>query len=228
LYAACGGVFSAAAKSRLRARISIMSKRDLFWFLAGASMTCVIGAVMLLAVFSKTPFGTEPLLASLPPWHPPTQAAATSEGSDLHAIAEQMRRQRNYQAAREAYAALEKEGALTAAEWADYADAVASIQNGALGGEPARLIDEALTADPAQPKGLWLRASLAHQQADYKDALGWWTRLQKQVPPDSPDQRIISANIEEATRLISGSPHAPHSSAQRAPELDLRLGRAIR
>jgi hypothetical protein len=206
-----------------------MSQRDLLCFLAGASTACAIGAVMLWVVFSGNQPDGNGVHASLPSWHPPTEAAAIpTAAADLHTIAEQARRQRNYSAAREAYATLEKQSALTADEWADYADVVASLQNGALGGEPARLIGEALKANPAQPKGLWLQASLAHQKARYDEALSWWKRLREQLPADSPDQRIIAANIEEAARLMAGNGPAPHPSMQRTPELDLRLGLAIR
>jgi cytochrome c-type biogenesis protein CcmH/NrfG len=206
-----------------------MTRRDLLWFLTGVSMACVIGAVMLWVVFSKSQPNAGHMQASLPSWHPPAEATATQAGGDLHAIAEQMRRQRNYSAARDAYAALEQQSALTADEWADYADVVASTQNGSLGGEPARLIAQALKLNPTQPKGLWLQASLAHQQANYENALGWWKRLREQLPPDSPDQRIISANIAEATRLMAGNGgQVPHPGVQRAPELDVRLGLAIR
>jgi hypothetical protein len=208
--------------------LSTMSQRDLLWFLAGASMAALIGAAWLLVALSKSGPGTQRTQASLPSWHPPTQASPMAQGADLRTVAREMRRQRNHQAAREAYAALERQGALTADEWADYADVVASAQNGDFAGEPTRLIGEALKADPAHPKALWLRASLAHQQADYKGALGWWRRLQEQIPRDSPDQRIISANIEEATRLMAGPTRpALRAGALRAPELDLRLGTTI-
>jgi hypothetical protein len=206
-----------------------MSQRDLLCFLAGASTALAIGAVLLWVVSSSNQPDGNGVQASLPSWHPSTEAAAISAAAtDLHTLAEQARRQRNFSAAREAYAALERQSALTADEWADYADVVASLQDGALGGEPARLIDEALRADPSQPKGLWLKASLAHQQARYDEALVLWQRLREPLPADSPDRRIIAANIEEATRLMAGNGHSRPASLQAVPELDLRLGLAIR
>jgi cytochrome c-type biogenesis protein CcmH len=83
---------------------------------------------------------------------------------------------------------------------------VASLNGGKLAGEPARYVSEALRLDPRHPKALWLNASLAYEQRRYADALAGWRALAAALPPDSPDQRIIAANIEEATRLSGGAP----------------------
>jgi cytochrome c-type biogenesis protein CcmH len=92
---------------------------------------------------------------------------------------------------------------MTADSWADYADAQASLA-GRLDGEPEKAITRALQLDPQHPKALWLKASLAHEQHRYKEALATWRQLLAVVPPGSSDARIVSANIAEATRLATG------------------------
>jgi cytochrome c-type biogenesis protein CcmH len=92
---------------------------------------------------------------------------------------------------------------MTADNWADYADALASMA-GHLAGEPENALAHALALDPRHTKALWLKASLAHEQHRYDDALATWRQLLALVPPDSSDARIVEANIAEATRLANG------------------------
>jgi cytochrome c-type biogenesis protein CcmH len=140
-------------------------------------------------------------------------------GSALLARAETLRRARDYAGAIAIYARLAKHAQLSAQAYADYADAVASRNGGSLAGEPARLIEEALRRDPRQPKALWLRASLAHEQHREADALADWRLLATVLPADSPDQRIIAANIVEAQRLagLGSNGDAPATAALAAP-----------
>lgn len=119
------------------------------------------------------------------------------------AQAEQHRRQREFSRACALYAAVAAQGGMTADSWADYADAQASLA-GRLAGAPEQAIDAALAIEPTHAKALWLKASLAHEQQRYADALVTWRRLLAVVPPGSSDARIIEANIAEATRLASG------------------------
>ena len=121
----------------------------------------------------------------------------------LLARAEQHRRARQFDQACAAYAAVVEHGGMTADAWADYADAQASLA-GTLTGPPARAIEAALQLDPVHAKALWLKASLAHEEHRYGDALATWRRLLARVPAGSNDARVIEANIAEATRLAPG------------------------
>lgn len=121
----------------------------------------------------------------------------------LLASAEQHRRARQFDRACAAYAAVVERGGMTADAWADYADSQASLA-GKLAGPPARAIEAALRLEPAHAKALWLKASLAHEEHRYGDALATWRRLLALVPAGSNDARIIEANIAEATRLAPG------------------------
>jgi hypothetical protein len=195
-----------------------MSHRDLFWYTAGAITACAGFGLWLFIAENRTSSLHD---ITLPAWHPAvSETAGASQAREsqttLAARAEQMRRERNYGAARNAYAELAASGQMTADAWADYADVVASAQNGNLSGEPAALIAAALQVNAAHPKALWLQASLAHQEQRYSDALVIWRRLRDVLPPDSPDRRIIEDNMQEATRLAGAKP---------ADVLSISLGR---
>jgi cytochrome c-type biogenesis protein CcmH len=116
---------------------------------------------------------------------------------------------------RTARTALEKVIALkgmTAQSWADYADVLASLGGNSLGGPAGAAIDQALALEPANPKALWLKASQAHEQRRFADALVWWRKLRAALPADSPDTRIIDANIAEDSGLL-GQPAAAEAVA---------------
>jgi cytochrome c-type biogenesis protein CcmH len=111
------------------------------------------------------------------------------------------RRQRDYAKARDVFTKVVALNGMNAEAWADYADVLASLAGGSLGGEAARAIDHALALDPANAKALWLKASRAHEEHRYADALALWKTLRAALPPDSPDARIVDANIAEASQL---------------------------
>jgi cytochrome c-type biogenesis protein CcmH/NrfG len=133
----------------------------------------------------------------------PTSRTEASEVASLLASAEQYRRKREFKQACAAYAAVARTSSMTADAWADYADAQASLA-GRLAGAPEKAIESALSLDPKHPKALWLKASLAHEERHYREALATWQRLLAVVPPGSSDARIVEANIAEAMRLASG------------------------
>src|SRR5256884_1760873 len=89
------------------------------------------------------------------------------------------RRHHDYAQARDTFAKLVGLNAMTAPAWADYADVLASLAGGSLGGEAGRAIDRALALDPANSKALWLKASRAHEEHRYSDALALWKTLRE-------------------------------------------------
>lgn len=132
----------------------------------------------------------------------PPPANAQGDVAALLLQAEEHRRKREFKEACDVYAVVVERGGMTADAWADYADAQAGV-SGKLTGAPARAIAAALAADPKHPKALWLQASLAHEEQRYGEALRTWQQLLALVPPGSSDARIVTANIDEATRLAS-------------------------
>jgi len=131
------------------------------------------------------------------------------------ALADARRAQRDFAGAREAYEqAIARQG-MTAQSWADYADTIASLDNGSLSGPAAGAIDRALALDATNVKALWLKASQAHEQHHYAEALVWWSKLRGVLPRDSADVRIIDGNIAEdgALSRAASAPAAPRAAA---------------
>ncbi len=114
------------------------------------------------------------------------------------------RTQRDFAGAVAAYEQVRALKGMTADSWADYADALASQPGGTLQGKSAEAIDQALKIHGSHPKALWLKATLAIQEKRYADATRLWRQLRGVLPAESPDVRIIDANISEAESLAKG------------------------
>ena len=133
------------------------------------------------------------------------------------ALADRHRAEHDNRAARDALAKVVALKGMTAQSWADYADVLASLAGGSLTGAAGSAIDSALAADPSNTKALWLKASQAHEQRHFTDALTWWKRLRSALPADSPDARIIDGNIAEDTSLAGLAPVNAGAAAVAAP-----------
>ncbi|CAJ0770292.1 c-type cytochrome biogenesis protein CcmI [Ralstonia chuxiongensis] len=81
---------------------------------------------------------------------------------------------------------------------ADYADALATAQGGALAGAPTEQVRLALKADPDEPKALALAASAAVERGDVNDAIAQWEHLYRLLPPESAGAKQIAANLAAA------------------------------
>ena len=105
---------------------------------------------------------------------------------------------------------------------ADYADALGATQQD-LQGKPLELINRALAADPNQWKALALAGTVAFDRKDFKQAVTYWERLQKVIPPESEMSRSIESSIAEAKQLggitttASATPVAPPAAASAPP-----------
>ncbi len=84
---------------------------------------------------------------------------------------------------------------------ADFADAIASANDGRLAGRASEEIAAALAIDPADPKALALAASAAFEARSYASAIGLWRRLIATLKPDSPEVARVQKNIGEAEGL---------------------------
>ena len=145
-----------------------------------------------------------PSAAALPPSAGELERRVATNPRDAQswlALADLRRSQRDYRGARAAYMRVVDLRAMSAQSWADYADVLGSLAGGSLAGEAGQAIDSALALDAANPKALWLKASQANEQRHFAEALGWWRKLRAVLPPDSPDARMVEANIAEATSL---------------------------
>jgi len=132
------------------------------------------------------------------------------------ALAGLYRRQHEYAKARDAYGHLVQLKRMDADTWADHADVLASLGNGSLRGEPARSIERALALKPNHAKALWLKASFAHEERRYADALAVWKQLRAVLPAESSDTAIVDENLREASQL-AGTAQPPAAQARPAP-----------
>jgi cytochrome c-type biogenesis protein CcmH len=84
---------------------------------------------------------------------------------------------------------------------ADFADAIASADDGRLAGRASEEIAAALAIDPADPKALALAASAAFDARGYARAIGYWRRLLATLKAESPEAMKVQKNIDEAEGL---------------------------
>lgn len=90
---------------------------------------------------------------------------------------------------------------------ADYADVLAMNNGRSMQGEPEKIIQQALAADPNNIKALALAGTAAFQRKEYRKAIEEWQKLLKLVPADSQIARQIDANISQLQGL-AGQPLA--------------------
>lgn len=88
---------------------------------------------------------------------------------------------------------------------ADWADVLASAQNGDFSGEPERLISRALKLQHDNAKALALAGTAAYQSGDYTAASSHWERILAQVPAGDEAYGVIVASINDA-RARGGLP----------------------
>jgi cytochrome c-type biogenesis protein CcmH len=204
-----------AAIARLRARLAANPDDAAGWRLLAQSYEFQ-GRTAEAAAASKQAMATGGGTSSLPAM----AAALDSDAARLAQTAQDHRRRREFPQAVIAFAQLAKRGAMNADLWADYADALGGAR-GALDDDAVECIDAALRLDPDHPKALWLRASWQTQRRDFAAALATWQRLARILPADSPDGRIIAANLEEARSKLAPGKDAV-SAAEVPPQVVLR------
>jgi cytochrome c-type biogenesis protein CcmH/NrfG len=126
--------------------------------------------------------------------------------------AEQLRHAHKYAEAANAYAQAVSQGPLSADDYANYADVLATLGKGTFTAQAEHYIDRALELNPRHAKALWLKASAALKVERFRAALDTWQRLDAALPAESPDHEIVAANIREAQALVG---HEIDKSPQR-------------
>jgi cytochrome c-type biogenesis protein CcmH len=86
---------------------------------------------------------------------------------------------------------------------AEYAFANAMANGRRLQGKSLELVNQALRLDPENVKALELAGSAAFQAKDYKQAIAYWQRLLKKMPPDSEVAEALNKRLEEAKSLAN-------------------------
>ncbi len=86
---------------------------------------------------------------------------------------------------------------------AEYAFANAMANGRRLQGKSLELVNKALKLDPENLKALELAGSAAFQAKDYKQAIEYWQRLLKKMPPNSEVAESVNKRLEEAKSLAN-------------------------
>jgi len=105
--------------------------------------------------------------------------------------------------------------------YADLADAMGSANGRSLDGEPEKLIKQALTLDPKNPKALFLSGTIAFNRNDAATAAKQWEQAIRAMDPASEMSQQIQGALDEA-RQKAGLPPlqvatAPAGAAAPAP-----------
>ncbi len=100
---------------------------------------------------------------------------------------------------------------------ADYADALGTANGRQLDGEPERLIERALKADPDHPKALALAGTLAFKRGNMALAAQQWQHALRGLPPDSSMGQQLRGAMDEA-REKAGLPPLPVEPANAAAD----------
>lgn len=87
--------------------------------------------------------------------------------------------------------------------WADYALAKTMANGQQMQGEPMELVNKALKLDPENPKALQLAGGAAFQARRYQEAVSFWERALKKVPPNSDLFEALKLKIDEAKSLAN-------------------------
>lgn len=153
-------------------------------------------------------------------------------------LATAYRMERNHVKAAEAYRTampmIQANPAIAEGKFADllteYADTLAMANNGTLEGEPIKVIDQALAAEPNHIRALWLKGTYEYDKANYPAALTYWRRIRSQVPPNSEEAKTMDGNIAEIESRMRASglavPAAESSGAAASPPAPSQTGAA--
>lgn len=101
-----------------------------------------------------------------------------------------------------------------AAVLADYADVLATVQDGALAGRPERLAQQALALEPDNVKALALAGSAAFQRGEFDPALRNWQRALALTPAQEPMHQSLQRNVAEARQRAGGAQLAAPPAAR--------------
>ncbi len=98
-----------------------------------------------------------------------------------------------------------------------YADALAMVNGGRLVGEPAQLVEQALSVDPNNTQGLWMAGMAARQQNDLRTALAHWRKLEPALA-DKPDNLAeLRRQIADVEQRLGGQAGAGPEAVASAP-----------
>jgi cytochrome c-type biogenesis protein CcmH len=127
--------------------------------------------------------------------------------------------------AREAYdqaLRIDPHNATAMVGWAE-ADSMARSDH-RIEGRALDLLQQAVLADPANQRGLWLLGISQFQHDDYASAVATWRRLQPLLEPGSTVANAVTEQIAVAQARAGGKPEAP--VADNGPKLTVQVSLA--
>lgn len=107
--------------------------------------------------------------------------------------------------------------------YADLADAMGSANGRSLDGEPEKLIKQALTLDPKNPKALFLSGTLAFNRNDAPTAAKQWEQAIRNMDPASEMAQQLQGALDEA-RQRAGLPQLQLANAPAAAAAPAQAG----
>ncbi len=106
----------------------------------------------------------------------------------------------------------------------EYAQALAEHQGGQLRGQPAELLERAVTLEPTHQRARWLAGFAALQSGQSDRALMHWQVLLAELPPDSDEARMIR---EISARVTSAQAPEVADGGARGIDVRVSLGGAL-
>lgn len=194
--------------------------------IAGIAIAVPLAAVLVYQKLGTPTAATQPAMSmppmdkQMPPGHPSNAMMNMDLGKLADKLAEKLQSNpdnvegwgllaRTYMELKlhkEALPAFEKASALQPKDpqlLADYADALATSNGGQFDKKSEDLVDQALALDPAHPKALMLKATIAFNAKNYQAAIDSWEKLLKVPELDSETTKEASGSIKEARHLMS-------------------------
>lgn len=84
----------------------------------------------------------------------------------------------------------------------DYADVLATANQGVFTDQAGELLNKSLAANPRDLKTLWLTGHYNFQRGNYADAIGYWQRAAAFLPKDDENAIVITQQIEQAQNKL--------------------------
>ncbi len=105
-----------------------------------------------------------------------------------------------------------------------YADALAMVNGGRLTGQPAQLVQQALSIDPNNSQGLWMAGMAARQQNDLHTALAHWRKLEPILTNNPDNLAELRRQIADVEQRLGGQSTTGSGSTASAPVVQARAG----
>jgi len=194
--------------------------------IAGIAIAVPLAAVLAYQKLGTPTAATQPAMpmpqmqGQMPPGHPSNAMMNMDVGQLADKLAEKLKANPNnaegwallarsyveLKRYKEALPAFEKASALLPEDpqlMADYADVLAMSNGGQFDKKSEDLVEQALALNPAHPKALMLKGTIAFNSKNYQAAIDSWEKLLKVPALDAETTKEASSSIEEARRLMS-------------------------